>query len=385
MKREESKSQERFPRKSAADDGATVAVSAAVLERFLDGDLARGEADEVLESVRVDPHAASRLQRIKDGDEIARQALLGIDREPVAGSLRLWLGRGVIAGAFAAMLAIGPAAWRFWPGVGAIPAANEQVADARSNEPLPLLANQRVPAESSSTGIHVVFSLAMNDEEPEDAFMNQLGDVGDPIAPLASAGSVIDDAPNESRASVPTNGQLAVGDDSEVQAVAATTRQSSARVSFESAVSAGNLEMAAAAIASSGAAERESMYALAGGAVRSSQAAERLLEALPGEAAVDLCSAWLRDGTNRAQAIKHLQKRAEDAALRDRVHVALHDLLKSRPSLRSWMVSYAGWAVREQPPRKEKDRAMEHDRGTSALLAMAAGAIEEFPAVDRRG
>lgn len=297
-------------------------------DRELDGDKSRA----LEESLVVDAELRACMSRVREVDSLAVQALLsrsGRRSTGAMGGLRL-------AGLAIAALALGVGAW-IWtrPDPGVPRDAMDRIAvETATPERVPEPA--RVPAQLHSS-VKVVFVLALGDE-PNSAIDeadadDQSVDGGDPMQVAADAAA---DTP--AAAHVPVSASATVA-------------------SFEKSLARGDVAGGAELIAAADESSRDEVYERLAAVLLSANTASQVLDRLPGDVAIDLCRTWLKSGAQRPLAIKHLSRRAQDGALRDRVHIALHDLLEEKPELRPWMVSYANWAVTTPPPTKAHDGA----------------------------
>lgn len=336
-------------------------VSLVELERLCDGDLSAPDSERVEEAVRRDPTLSRRVQAIRELDGLVLRAMIGTD-DVVPTSARvtsLWK-----AVAMCAILCTLVA----WFGLGSHRSANQPGDRAGSGAPEQLAVDGRTAGDPSvpfaepaeSRPVRVVFAIALDDRSESaqvDSTLPQAASSEDESQIVTEEGGTA------SVASLPAP--------IDVRSMAEAER-TVAIETLDAALHKSDFVMGAEVIARADERTRDLLFVHVGRALHSSQSVSRFLDHLPGEVAVDLCSAWLRDGTQRPAAIKHLGRRAQDAALRDRVHIALRGLLEQQPSLRAWMVSYANWAIREEPPRKDKTGA---GRGARDMdeLQMAAG------------
>ncbi|MCG3123676.1 MAG: hypothetical protein GIKADHBN_02097 [Phycisphaerales bacterium] len=316
-------------------DGRT-AWDRALIERFCDGDLPPDQARQLTEDAASSPVLGKEVASVRELDSLIARTLLSVpQRAEPAPALRLFAGAAVAAAAI--LLAV---AWWNWPPKRTIDRApaviaaqtehTRAVADAETSPP---------PVR----GVRVVFSIPLRD--PEGASQAPV-----PVQAVASA------TDGEPTTGTPANDDAVVAastpDESEIMAARARWN-----AEFDRALSRGDVAAVASVIVQADQTARAHVLARLSPVASSALSAQKLLDALPGDIAVDVCRAWLRDGLQRPVALKHLRGRALDGSLRDRVHVAVHQLVEENPELRPWVVSYTNWALSTEPPSKAKDGA----------------------------
>ncbi len=328
------------------------------------------------------PILRRRIEGVARLDSIALQALL-----TRAQGRRASGGRRPVLAAIAALLGLAAmAVW--WNRGGASGLAAEAPVIASSGHGPP----ERAAAGSGEreySAVRVVFSVGLGSGgEPADAMtssdlpVNLAGSGSDSTGGAAVAGDALVAQASPARA--------AEAGDTEPRSPAASVAAAIPTASqtieaFEKLLAKGDVPAGAELIASADAGTRRELYRRLGSVLLSADTAAKVLDRLPGDVAIEVCSAWLESGGQRPLAIKHLSRRAQDAALRDHVHVAIRDLLEEKPELRAWMVSYANWAVTTAPPSKAKDGAGMDGSGASNRIAGLGTGIQGRPSAPQRG